>query len=807
MQDADDVFLPAEMHSVPLRVLEAYVKERVVRFTSEPTFHRHLGVPATVVDSAVRATLVEQAARASAQQTSGRFLQLVFRHDCQSQGCLEHGCELCAQNPSRRCADNFSGKYLSGDALSARCGAPIRLEVIDRMTGEAINDDALANIQVELCVLDGRMYDDTAGNGAAALDQACLLQNNSGRPLLVPGKGAEGARHSSSMSVLLAMTDGRVPLPDISITGSSEAILQGQKPPFRLLARAVSTQDGSRVAHIRPAVSEPFVVATPRVRTAVKADIPHLDDHVSKLHAVGAQTQQKLQNVSEACEQAGVFGVQLPHNTVTTVGEFRMLVDAAERDRALCDTLKRVLKLSKGWEAARDHARSAVGTDNRLRRWLPPGASAGLLYKCLLGNIDLTAPLGILQSSRDGTHGMMECTLTHAQSDSQADQAAQLAEAAARCWWQPGHPGFAIAPLDSERFITSLAGGGGPFAVPPGSPLLATAAATSEAKLRLPARSPLVSPEGTPSHTPMHTPPISPRGGPSPEFVAGAEQLQQEFAMRRAAVAQQQQQAAAAAAHQGQPFNPQDQQRHAAAVQARAAQQAQAGGPLALGRHSMDAMSFEDAQRALTLSTLSMPDRIAFMQAEIERSAQRQQQPSGAQQQQPLYTAEQQQQLLNARHASGMGGPNDLGGPVGGPGVARAWNFAGQAHAAAPGGEGGFNLASVGRQSAPAQTFANYLAGSTAPEMQFQQGGYTARGGGPGATVAAAAGAQRRGGRAAGAGVGGRHAPPPDRLLREWPRGFWGASGLQPAVAQRAGVGAGKFWRGGTARAVPPGGL
>ena len=54
------------------------------------------------------------------------------------------------------------------------------------------------------------------------------------------------------------------------------------------------------------------------MRTAAKADIPHLDDHVSKLHAVGAQTQQKLQNVAEACEQAGMSGVQLPHNTVTT---------------------------------------------------------------------------------------------------------------------------------------------------------------------------------------------------------------------------------------------------------------------------------------------------------------------------------------------------------------------------------------------------------------------------------------------------------------------------------------------------------
>jgi len=67
-----------------------------------------------------------------------------------SQGCLENGCELCAQNPSRRCSDNFSGKYLSGDALLARCGAPIRLEVIDRVTGEAVHDDSLASIQLEV---------------------------------------------------------------------------------------------------------------------------------------------------------------------------------------------------------------------------------------------------------------------------------------------------------------------------------------------------------------------------------------------------------------------------------------------------------------------------------------------------------------------------------------------------------------------------------------------------------------------------------------------------------------------------------
>ena len=70
--------------------------------------------------------------------------------------------------------------------------------------------------------------------------------------------------------------------------------------------------------------------------------------------------------------------------------------------------------------------------------------------------------------------GVMECTLSEHLSDAQADLAAQLAERAARCWWQPGHPGFAVAPLDSERFLSSLAGSPSPFAVPLNSPLLAT---------------------------------------------------------------------------------------------------------------------------------------------------------------------------------------------------------------------------------------------------------------------------------------------------------------------------------------------
>jgi hypothetical protein len=52
-----------------------------------------------------------------------------------------------------------------------------------------------------------------------------------------------------------------------------------------------------------------------------------------------------------------------------------------------------VLKLTKGWDVARDHALTAVRTDNRMRSWSHDGRT-GLLYKCGLGSVDLNAPIG-----------------------------------------------------------------------------------------------------------------------------------------------------------------------------------------------------------------------------------------------------------------------------------------------------------------------------------------------------------------------------------------------------------------------------
>ena len=69
--------------------------------------------------------------------------------------------------------------------------------------------------------------------------------------------GDDKVRRSVIASVLFVQR-GMAQLPDLHVSDSSEAMLSGRKPPFRLLVRAVAT-DGRKV-NIRHAVSEGFVV-------------------------------------------------------------------------------------------------------------------------------------------------------------------------------------------------------------------------------------------------------------------------------------------------------------------------------------------------------------------------------------------------------------------------------------------------------------------------------------------------------------------------------------------------------------------
>ena len=57
---------------------------------------------------------------------------------------------MCAQTPHRRCRSSFARKYLSGDPVKAKCGAPIEVQVIDQATGETVPGSQLKNVQLEV---------------------------------------------------------------------------------------------------------------------------------------------------------------------------------------------------------------------------------------------------------------------------------------------------------------------------------------------------------------------------------------------------------------------------------------------------------------------------------------------------------------------------------------------------------------------------------------------------------------------------------------------------------------------------------
>ena len=77
---------------------------------------------------------------------------------CRSIGCLCPECELCKQAQHRRCTSCFAPKYLSGDALKAKCGAPIVVELINPATGDVVSSDKVSDIQLEVSYqLDGPM--------------------------------------------------------------------------------------------------------------------------------------------------------------------------------------------------------------------------------------------------------------------------------------------------------------------------------------------------------------------------------------------------------------------------------------------------------------------------------------------------------------------------------------------------------------------------------------------------------------------------------------------------------------------------
>lgn len=127
---------------------------------------------------------------------------------------------------------------------------------------------------------------------------------------------------------------GQAPLSDLQCTTSSEALLCGKAPTFRLLVWAIDRASGTPVPNVTYVVSESFVVATKRVKHAIKSDIPSIGDHISKLVHIGKATVDKLQDIRQAAVEENL-DLELPEE-LNRVDKVRMGVWESGVGCAVC---------------------------------------------------------------------------------------------------------------------------------------------------------------------------------------------------------------------------------------------------------------------------------------------------------------------------------------------------------------------------------------------------------------------------------------------------------------------------------------
>jgi hypothetical protein len=135
---------------------------------------------------------------------------------------------------------------------------------------------------------------------------------------------ASGGAAGSRYSVQLRLEGGTALLPDLTVTDSSEALLQGRRPPFRLLVWAPDGLGGFDHS-VQYAVSDDFVVATRRVKQANKADIPMINDHVSKIEHIGG----RVQGCGRRAQQGGAGARQRRAEAAAGAGVLLGAVDGA----------------------------------------------------------------------------------------------------------------------------------------------------------------------------------------------------------------------------------------------------------------------------------------------------------------------------------------------------------------------------------------------------------------------------------------------------------------------------------------------
>ena len=66
---------------------------------------------------------------------------------------------------------------------------------------------------------------------------------------------------------------------------------------------------------------------------------------------------------------------------------------------------------------------------------------------------------GLLKKKEDagGAQTTLEATLVQRLAAGEKESIKKLQKRASICWWQPGHPGWAVWPVDTQHFLQDMA--------------------------------------------------------------------------------------------------------------------------------------------------------------------------------------------------------------------------------------------------------------------------------------------------------------------------------------------------------------
>lgn len=388
-----------------------------------------------------------------------KTLQLVYSHTCRYLGCREQNCTLCRTNPKKKCLSAFNDRYYVNDIVTeSKCNAPIWIDLVDASTGK-IFTEAIPGLLIRLCLLDGKGYDNATYTckkiTQEEIDRLKIEHNKKGGALLK----ISGTTVDSPEFFTLRVSKGRVELPPLLCTESSEAILRGKCSSFILHASAMV--DGwVQNYDICPAASLPFVVTSRRLRKKCKADVPFDTDSIVALKHIGRETITKFRNLRDVMQGSGMED-KIPQNLhhVETVDQVRLLASLASRDASFKDKLKQKLRFRDDvWDEMTNHAMRCIPKDGKMRVWCPSfvgksSSNVGYLFRCQMGQPDIQSPAGIIKYSV-GESDHVVCKMEFIPEGYQS-----LLQASKSMWeesWKnKGHPGWAIENLETSDFIAS----------------------------------------------------------------------------------------------------------------------------------------------------------------------------------------------------------------------------------------------------------------------------------------------------------------------------------------------------------------